>query len=829
MTDTIIDSYTTDPITLVENDTLWVLPVGSIVTTEVDEPEQTGVAVTWDLSASADVPPGVVIVNEGQIASTDSRAIQTDGDPTGVLAFYLYNYGTIGSPADDALKIREDLNAGSVVFIENFGTIETTGTSDDTNGQALDLNDLETIGAEIINHEFGLITAAEADAIRPGNGGVVTNYGHILGGAVDLAFGNDGIDYQEWEDGTVVNYLGGRIEGTRHGITGDLKTVDIENHGDIIGQRGGGINIDLGEFVATETLARIINKGTIEGTAEGDQDGDGIDTDGLIDLDNYGTIRGLGTWDEGLSEAVTIGGGKIKNHADGVIYSVERAINVDDSDGGAAFAITEIINEGTIEAGNGEAIIIVGTFADIITNKGIILGDIATGGGDDAINLYTGATTGGIKDGGAGTADEINLEGDGTGTLADVMNVEVLNVNGGFWTLADFQAYGSGATIAEGAGLIVGAGGGLGGLEADVSIAFGGFLAVDRSEGLLFDSVISGDGVFEQRGTGATTLIQTNTYTGGTTLVAGVLELAAFEAAGTGNINFTDGAQILAIDDAALAPVDALVETSFGNTIVDFGEGDAIVLTELEFAAGATVDYDKTTDVMTVSSFGETVTLMVADPESNKFTAEKDSVSGTRIVLKDKGHKIGGTDDDDVIDATTTPFGRKLPTTSDDFIRGKKGDDKIAGLAGNDELKGGRGDDNIRAGAGNDIVAGGRDKNILKGGKGFDAFLFDTKLGDGKDAKAGSAFSFSRITDFNPNKDLFLLDQSIFTALSLGPLPASQFKKGKTAKDADDYILYKASEGAVYYDEDGVGGSDAVQFAKVDKHTDLTADNFLVV
>ena len=49
----------------------------------------------------------------------------------------------------------------------------------------------------------------------------------------------------------------------------------------------------------------------------------------------------------------------------------------------------------------------------------------------------------------------------------------------------------------------------------------------DRSNALTFTGAISGSGVVEQIGTGATTLTAANTYTGGTTISGGTLAIAA--------------------------------------------------------------------------------------------------------------------------------------------------------------------------------------------------------------------------------------------------------------------------------------------------------------
>ena len=144
---------------------------------------------------------------------------------------------------------------------------------------------------------------------------------------------------------------------------------------------------------AATTTTTVTNTGTIIGISiEGMQSGDSVDVDGLIHLDNYGLIDAQGTRVGGLSEGVTVGGGTINNHAGGTIISSQRAITVDgggneDGTSNPAFASATIFNDGTIQGNNGEAIVIVGDFADTITNQGTILGSIATAGGGDVLNL----------------------------------------------------------------------------------------------------------------------------------------------------------------------------------------------------------------------------------------------------------------------------------------------------------------------------------------------------------------------------------------------------------------------------------------------------------
>ncbi len=73
------------------------------------------------------------------------------------------------------------------------------------------------------------------------------------------------------------------------------------------------------------------------------------------------------------------------------------------------------------------------------------------------------------------------------------------------------------------------------------------------------------------------------------------------------------------------------------------------------------------------------------------------------------------------------------------------------------------------------------------------------------------------------------LGDAAFGDLAAGPLPASAFRLGTAAQDADDRILYDSATGSLYYDADGVGGIAAVQFATVSAGLPLTASDFTVI
>jgi outer membrane autotransporter protein len=473
----------------------------------------------------------ISITNSGLIESTaaSARAINLNTSTLANLQSVqiINNAGATIQSAGDAVRITATslpLTATGTFSLDNAGTIRSTGVGAN-NGQAIDFNDLVSPLATvtITNRATGLISAADADAIRAGNNSTVNNYGTIVANnGTPTSTGNDGIDFQG-NSGTVNNFVGGSITGARHGITG-TQPITVYNAGTITGLDGSGINLDTGPT----TITSIENHGTIVGNLH-TSDGDGIDVDGLVVINNYGKIQAVGVGSANLSEAITVGGGTINNFAGGLLISAQRAITVDDSNLGNAFAAVTIYNEGTIQGDNGEAIKITSTFANTLTNKGSIIGSVAMGNGSDTVNLYAGSSISGTLDGNGGT-DTINLYGPGAGTISSAVNFEALNVQSGSWTLTGTQTYANGTTVFSGASLFsdgtlggpvnVQTGGLLGGTGTVGDLTVAGTLSPGHSIGTL---TVSGSLVFT---TAATYLVEVSPATADRTNVSGTAALA---------------------------------------------------------------------------------------------------------------------------------------------------------------------------------------------------------------------------------------------------------------------------------------------------------------
>jgi Ca2+-binding RTX toxin-like protein len=159
-----------------------------------------------------------------------------------------------------------------------------------------------------------------------------------------------------------------------------------------------------------------------------------------------------------------------------------------------------------------------------------------------------------------------------------------------------------------------------------------------------------------------------------------------------------------------------------------------------------------------------------------------------------------------------------------DTLIGGSGNDILTGAAGADSITGGTGVDLINGGAGNDILNGGLGSDILTGGLGTDSFVFNTAFGPG---------NVDQITDFSVVDDTMRLENTgIFTALqATGTLNVANFVANDTgiAVDANDFVIYNRSTGALLYDADGSGNGASVQFATLTTSLALTNLDFLII
>ena len=149
--------------------------------------------------------------------------------------------------------------------------------------------------------------------------------------------------------------------------------------------------------------------------------------------------------------------------------------------------------------------------------------------------------------------------------------------------------------------------------------------------------------------------------------------------------------------------------------------------------------------------------------------------------------------------------------------------ENLAGSKYHDSLIGNDAANQLEGGNGNDTLSGGLGNDTLSGGSGSDTIRFDTLL----DALS----NVDAITDYNVVADTIELENAIFGSLStVGVLAAGSFVAGAgvSAADADDFLLYDSASGALYYDADGSGAGEAVQFASLSSGLALSSADFMV-
>ena len=145
----------------------------------------------------------------------------------------------------------------------------------------------------------------------------------------------------------------------------------------------------------------------------------------------------------------------------------------------------------------------------------------------------------------------------------------------------------------------------------------------------------------------------------------------------------------------------------------------------------------------------------------------------------------------------------------------------IFGTNGSEWLTGTSAAETMFGHGGNDKISGKGGRDILLGGAGRDNFVFDTRLG----GKASAA----TITDFRPGEDIISLDNGVYGRLKDGALTSATFVVGAKALDSDDYVIYEARSGALFYDPDGSGATAAIQVATLGNRAQLTAADFYVI
>ncbi|HEY4942180.1 MAG TPA: autotransporter-associated beta strand repeat-containing protein [Rhizomicrobium sp.] len=415
-------------------------------------------------------------------------------------------------------------------------------------------------------------TTIAAGTLQLGNGGTT---GAIAGDVVDngaLAFNrSDAVTFA------------GAISGT-----GDVQ------------QAGSGTTILTGANSYTGTT--IITAGTLQvgtgGTAGAIESTAAVNDNGALvyDVANDRTLAAAitGTGSLALTGPATITLTGANDYAGGTTISSGR---LQLGNGGFSGAITGAVNDNGVLAFNRADLLI---FDGVVSGSGALqqngLGITAL----TAANTYTGGTTvsfGVLVLGFNGTSGSIagNVLDNAQFAIfrSDVYTFggvisgsgQFLDAGTGTAILTADNTYSGGTSILPGAGTLqIGNGGTTGSIVGDV--ADEGIFAIDRSDTVTFGGTISGGGAFAQTGAGKTILTAANSYSGGTTIASGTLQLGNGGATGSIQGDVTDNGT-LTFDRSDILAITGVISGS--GAVQQIGGGTTVLLGANTYTGGTTI------------------------------------------------------------------------------------------------------------------------------------------------------------------------------------------------------------------------------------------------
>ena len=529
---------------------------------------------TLVLTAANTYSGGTAVV-AGTLEVANNAALGTDG-------VTVDNTANAGA----TLKIDSGINVANAIAINNGGTLDNAGTISHTGATDIGVNATGGM-ATVINHDGGSITGGVIGLWLHTGGTVVNtgstssiggiNYAIVTDGSPSSVTNQNGASIQSSMTDAVLMIQGGTLTNdTGANISGNVG-VRMSQIGTVINQGGASINgttnvNGTGIGVVLMAGGTVTNQGgaSIDGTSTGvafqgnstlfNAAGSSISGpdasvqafgSGTFSLTNAGALSGNVVLNDGAVNTVTLLSGSTLNGSLYIGSNTGSSLTLDGT--GAQLyssAVTGYTNfSGTLtKQGTGTWII----DQDLApTNTVINVGTLQIGNGGTS-----GSLGGDITD---NAALVTNLSG--AGTLAGVISGSgsLTQSGSGVMTLTGANTYTGGTTINAGT-LQLGIGGTSGSITGNVTD--NATLAFDRSDVVSFGGVISGHGALAQDGSGTLVLTGDNTYTGGTTIGAGTLQI------GNGG---TTGAIIGNVTDNGALAFDHSDTVTFGNVISGTG------------------------------------------------------------------------------------------------------------------------------------------------------------------------------------------------------------------------------------------------------------------
>jgi len=420
-------------------------------------------------------------------------------------------------------------NDSALISVNGLTFTASASGSYTVNGSALEIatggilnssSHTQTVGLDLTMSAASTINAATADLTITGG---VDNDGSALTATAN-ANRTISISGVVSDSGALIKNGSGTLILTGNNSYGGTTTISAGT----LQIGGGGTSGSLGTGEVVADAALVFNRSdslTVSNTISGSgflvQNGSGLLM--LTGNNTYsgGTVVNSGTL--AINHASAIGSGTLTLHGGSL-----------DNTSGAAITLAS----NNSQAWNGD-----------FTFTGTNDLDLGTGAVSMNASRSLTVTAGNLTVGGVVSGSGYSLTKAGAGTL-------VLSGN---------NTYSGGTTISAGT-LQIGSGGTSGSLAT--SISNNATLVFNRSNSLTVSDAISGSGVLVQNGSGLLTLSVNNTYTGGTTLNAGTLNIGAANALGSsGNITFGGGTLQYGIANAT--DISARVKNSSSAILID--------------------------------------------------------------------------------------------------------------------------------------------------------------------------------------------------------------------------------------------------------------------
>ena len=436
---------------------------------------------------------------------------------------------TSGATVDTGNSSGISVGDQAAIVIQNGGIVQNNAASGGASpypgigANTIEVNNNSTITIDAGGSVAASGSGGNSEAINPlGSGNIITNNGAISSAHTAIWFQANSGSNTVVNTGSIV--AGAGTNSTTTTVIGASGTmaIDFTNKGSLVGSLAFAGGSDVLRWYTGATITGNISGGAGADLLTLNSDNGASDTFAPRSLTGFETlVNNSGTWKFNVALApagitsTTVLGGTLILGADNSAYAGSMTVG----SGGvlqssAQFAPATITDNGLVRFAQ----------PDNATYSGLLSG------------------TGGIEKTGTGT---LTLIGDQTFTGLTTVSAGTLQLGNGGTT-----------------GSIVG------------NILNNATLAINRSNALTLSGTISGTGSLVKEGAGATTLTAANSYSGGTALKQGRLNVGNSLALGTGALAMDNGTTLgFAADGLNLA--NAIVLTGSEDPVIDTGSFSA--------------------------------------------------------------------------------------------------------------------------------------------------------------------------------------------------------------------------------------------------------------